>query len=56
MKNKVDRRIFFEKLGKASLVMAAASMLPIKIFGGKKRTDKKVQVKVHPAAVKRNKV
>ena len=58
LENKVDRRNFFEKIGKASLIVAAATVLPIKLFGSKKRerANKNIKVKIHPSAVKRNKV
>jgi hypothetical protein len=54
MENRIDRRIFFGKIGKATLVISLASMLPFKLFGRNKQPKKNIIVKIHPAAVKRN--
>jgi hypothetical protein len=55
MESKIDRRNFFGKIGKASLVAAVVSVIPFKIFGkGKIGRALNVKVKIHPSAVKRN--
>ena len=55
MGNTFNRKKFFEKIGKAAVVVGLASMLPIKIFGTKKnRINQKIKVNIHPSAVKRS--
>lgn len=55
METKIDRRNFFGKIGKVSLIAAVVSVIPFKIFGkGKISGTQKVKVKIHPSAVKRN--
>jgi hypothetical protein len=54
VENQINRRSFFNKAGKASLVIAALSMLPLKLFDNKKTFRRKIKVRIHPSAVKRN--
>jgi len=57
LENKVTRKIFFEKTGKASLFIGLTSILPIKLLSSKKKFNKKIKIGIHPSAVKRiNKV
>lgn len=55
VENSFNRKKFFEKIGKAALVIGLASVLPIKFFGTKKkRINRKIKVYIHPSAVKRS--
>ena len=55
MKNTFNRKIFFEKIGKAALIISVASAIPIKVFGTKKKyVNEKIKINIHPSAVKRS--
>ncbi len=54
MKITINRKSFFEKIGKASLFVAVSVAVPQYLFGAKKRINKKVKVEIHPSAVKRS--
>lgn len=53
---KINRNRFFSTLGKGALVTAIISAVPFKLFSNlsKTSTKKKIQVVVHPSAIKRN--
>ncbi len=54
--NKINRKNFFEKVGKGAFVAALASVIPFKFFTSvaKASSNKNIKVKIHPSAVKRN--
>lgn len=54
--SKINRKNFFEKIGKGALAAAVASAIPFKFVASiaKASSNKKVTVKIHPSAVKRN--
>jgi len=54
--DKINRKIFFEKIGKGVFVAAVASIIPFKFFtsNGITSTKNKIKIKIHPSAVKRN--
>jgi len=55
-KNTLDRRKFFSRISIGAFGALLISSFPFKFFAkGKKKTVKKVYVKIHPNSVKRNK-
>jgi len=54
-KIKMDRKRFFQNLGKGALFVALLKAFPLKFFNNVNRNAKKVKVKIHPSAIKRNK-
>ena len=54
--DKINRKIFFEKIGKGVFVAAVASVIPFKFITSvtKASSNKKIKVTIHPSAVKRN--
>jgi len=56
MTNKMDRKNFFQKIGFGVMLAAISTSLPAKLFSSiaKSSLSKKVNIKIHPSAVKRN--
>ncbi len=54
-KNKMDRKKFFQNLGKGALFFAVLKAFPFKFFNNINRNAKQIKVKIHPSAIKRNK-
>jgi len=54
--SKINRKNFFEKIGKGALAAAVVSVIPFKFFTSvaKASSNKNIKVKIHPSAVKRN--
>lgn len=54
---KLDRKKFFNTIGKGALITAIASVLPVKYFTSvvKSSDQNKIKIELHPSAVKRNK-
>jgi hypothetical protein len=54
--SKINRKNFFEKIGKGALAAAVASVMPFKFFSSiaKASSNKNIRIKIHPSAVKRN--
>lgn len=50
---KISRKIFVGRIGKGAFLTFLASILPYKILASQK-PEKKIDVKIHPSAVKRN--
>jgi hypothetical protein len=51
---KFSRNSFISKFGKGALITSIVSWLPIKFLFSKKNDNKKIDIKIHPSAVKRN--
>ncbi|MCX6173566.1 MAG: hypothetical protein NTZ27_02295 [Ignavibacteriales bacterium] len=53
--SKINRKSFFEKIGKGALVAVVASVIPFKFFTSVAKTssNKNIKIKIHPFAVKR---
>lgn len=52
--NNIGRRKFFSRVGMGALGLTLLSSFPFKLFA-KEKNMKKIKVKIHPSAVKRNK-
>ncbi len=54
--SKINRKNFFEKIGKGALAAAVASVMPFKFFtsAAEASSNKNIKIKIHPFAVKRN--
>ena len=54
--SKINRKSFFEKIGKGALIAVATSVIPFKFFKSvsKVSSNKNIKIKIHPSAVKRN--
>ena len=52
--NNIGRRKFFSRVGMGALAFTLLSSFPFKLFA-KEKSIKKVNVKIHPSAVKRTK-
>lgn len=50
---KIGRKVFVGRLGKGAFFAFLASVLPLKIFASYK-PEQKIDIKIHPSAVKRN--
>ena len=55
LKNKIERRNFFKRIGFGLTGTAILSSLPYKLFAKANRERKKVNVNIHSFAIKRNK-
>lgn len=54
---KLDRKKFFSFITKGAALAAVSSFLPTKFLSSiNKASEKKIAIKIHPEAVKRNKV
>lgn len=57
LEKKFDRKKFFTTSTKILLFTMLSSIFPVKIFSSKKTINKKLNISIHPSAVKRvNKV
>ena len=57
MQNDYKRRTFLQKIGFSLAAVSFMSINPIKIFAAKKKNDfSKIEIKINPQAVKRNKL
>ena len=52
--NNIGRRKFFSRIGTGALALTLLSAFPFKLFASEKNV-KKINVKIHPSAVKRTK-
>lgn len=54
---KLDRKKFFSFITKGALAVSFISSVPVKYLSSlKKASEKNINIKIHPEAVKRNKV
>ncbi|MFC2135685.1 hypothetical protein ACFLTH_13805 [Bacteroidota bacterium] len=53
-KKNIERKNFFKTIGLSAMGLSLFSMLPFRSFGKVRPGVKKLSVKIHPSAVKRN--
>ncbi len=57
MQNDYKRRTFIQKLGLSFAAISFISLNPLKLFAANKKKDfSNIKIKIHPQAVKRNKL
>lgn len=52
--NTYTRKKFFNTVGKGTILAMVASVFPLRILTAKGKNNKKINVQIHPSAVKRN--